>query len=96
MTTTTGDWMIRISGYGTFEFKGIEEEAEEMRAHKANWERGMGMKWRVGKWAKESDKIAAQIAEMFDAGKGASGKLMDAMPRAKRKESAEAAAGGAS
>lgn len=89
--TPTGDWMIRISGYGTFDFKGTEEEAESMRAHKASWERGMGMKWRVGRWAKESDKIAAQIAELFDAGKGAPGKLVEAMRKAKKKEAAEGA-----
>lgn len=39
-------WMIRISGYGTFEFEGTEQEAEEMRANKARWEQGAGIKWR--------------------------------------------------
>lgn len=82
----TGEWKIRVSGYGTFEFTGTEEEAEKMRAHKANWERGSGMKWRVGIWEKPSDKIAAKIADMFDSGKGVSGELMDAMRKAKKKE----------
>lgn len=84
-----GDWKIRISGYGTFDFIGTEEEAEAMRASKANWERGAGMKWRVGEWARESDRIAAQIAALFDAGQGAAGELREAMRKAKRKEAAE-------
>jgi hypothetical protein len=87
--TPTGDWMIRISGYGTFEFKGTEEEAEKMRAHKANWERGSGLKYRVGAWAKESDKLTERIADLFDEGKGAPGELMEKMRRAKKKEAAE-------
>lgn len=37
-------WIISVSGYGTFAFKGTEAEAEEMRAHKANWEGGVGRK----------------------------------------------------
>lgn len=39
-------WTIRISGYGTFEFEGTEQEAEEMRKNKAQWERGNGLKYR--------------------------------------------------
>lgn len=57
-------WMIRVAGYGTFEFAGTEAEAEEMRAHKACWERGSGMKWRKD-LARESDRIGAEIAAMF-------------------------------
>jgi hypothetical protein len=45
--TTKEKWLIRIAGYGTFDFEGTEEEAEEMRKHKANWEKGSGIKWRV-------------------------------------------------
>lgn len=31
-------WRITLPIYGSFIFEGTEEEAEEMRAHKANWE----------------------------------------------------------
>ena len=37
-------WLISISGYGDFGFYGTETEAEEMRAHKANWEGGIDQK----------------------------------------------------
>lgn len=86
----TGDWMIRVSGYGTFKFKGTEQAAETMRSHKANWERGSSMKWRVGAWAEESDKLASQVAALFDAGEGAPGDLMQKMFQAKKRESANA------
>lgn len=59
------DWKIRISGYGTFDFHGTEAEAETMRAHKARWERGSGMKWRTD-LLREEDRIRAEIAASFD------------------------------
>lgn len=31
-------WVISLPWYGAFLFDGTEAEAEEMRAHKANWE----------------------------------------------------------
>lgn len=37
-------WVISVAGYGSFLFEGSEKEAEEMRAHKARWERGIGRK----------------------------------------------------
>lgn len=37
-------WLISVTGYGAFLFHGTEEEAEEMRAHKADWEGGVGKK----------------------------------------------------
>lgn len=37
-------WIITVEGYGSFEFEGTEQEAEEMRKHKANWEGGVGTK----------------------------------------------------
>lgn len=37
-------WLISIGGYGDFGFYGTEAEAEEMRAHKAAWERDVGRK----------------------------------------------------
>lgn len=37
-------WVIRVAGYGAFLFAGTEQEAEQMRMHKANWEQGIGHK----------------------------------------------------
>jgi hypothetical protein len=38
-------WVILVAGgYGTFLFEGSEAEAEEMRAHKANWEHAIAHK----------------------------------------------------
>jgi hypothetical protein len=38
-------WVILVAGgYGAFVFQGSEAEAEEMRAHKANWERAIAHK----------------------------------------------------
>lgn len=37
-------WVINVAGYGAFLFKGSEQEAEETRAQKARWERGVGRK----------------------------------------------------
>jgi hypothetical protein len=37
-------WIISVTGYGSFFFEGTIEEAEEMRAHKADWEGGRGTK----------------------------------------------------
>ena len=38
-------WLISISGYGSLGFYGTAAEAEEMRVHKSNWERGVGRKF---------------------------------------------------
>ncbi|QNH21195.1 hypothetical protein HEP73_02107 [Xanthomonas sp. GW] len=38
------NWVIRVAGYGSFLFVGTEEEAEEMRRHKARWERAVAHK----------------------------------------------------
>ncbi len=40
-------WIITVGGYGEFEFEGTEDEAEEMRAHKARWEQAVARKRRV-------------------------------------------------
>lgn len=38
-------WRITVGGgYGSFEFEGTEEEAEEMRIHKARWEGAVARK----------------------------------------------------
>jgi len=33
-----------VAGYGGFAFYGTEDEAEDMRVHKARWEGGVGRK----------------------------------------------------
>lgn len=40
-------WDISVSGYGSFIFYGTELEAEELRRHKAAWERGRATKKRI-------------------------------------------------
>ena len=40
-------WKITVHGYGEFIFEGTEEEAEEMRRHKANWEHGVAKKEKI-------------------------------------------------
>lgn len=62
-------WKIRVQGYGTFDFCGTEAEAEEMRAHKAQWEKGVGHKWRAD-LARPVDRLTAEIASDLDKGKG--------------------------
>lgn len=78
-------WMIRISGYGTFEFEGTEQEAEEMRANKARWEQGAGIKWRKD-LSRESDRISSEIAELWGGGKGVPQKLLHRLKKARALE----------
>lgn len=41
-------WVIQITGgYGSFLFRGNEDDAEFMRASKAQWESANGHKWRL-------------------------------------------------
>lgn len=81
-----GKWKIRVSGYGTFDFEGTEHQAEEMRAHKANWEQGTALKWRTDGLAKPSDLIRAKMAQAFDDSGSCSFELTTALRKAKRKE----------
>lgn len=87
MSDAATKWMIRIAGYGTFEFEGTEDEAEEMRAHKARWERGNGLKWRADHM-RESDRLTSEIAALWDGGQGVPQRLMS---RRKKALDAEAA-----
>jgi len=66
---TKQTWNIRIQGYGTFDFEGTEQEAEEMRKHKAKWEGGSGMKWRKDNQT-ELDRLTEEMADIFDNGEG--------------------------
>ncbi len=41
-------WYILVGGgYGGFILEGSEEEAEEMRCHKANWEKAVAKKYKL-------------------------------------------------
>lgn len=40
-------WIINITGYGSFVFRGDEEDCEFMRAGKCEWEGAGGSKWRA-------------------------------------------------
>ena len=44
--THVGIWMIKIAGYGDFEYLGTEADAETRRRQKANWEHAVGRKER--------------------------------------------------
>lgn len=50
-------WIIDVAAWGTLYGFGTEEEAEEWRSHKANWERC------VAKKRKASESEVAQIQE---------------------------------
>ena len=78
-------WMIRISGYGTFEFEGTEQEAEARCVHKAQWEQGTGMKWRKD-LSRESDRISSEIAGLWDKRKGVTKKLLHRLKKARALE----------
>ena len=56
-------WIITVGGYGSFAFKGTEKEAEEMRAHKAEWEGGSGRKRKADpKNSKDAELVAVEKA----------------------------------
>ena len=78
-------WKIRVQGYGTFEFYGTEDEAEEARRNKSRWEGGIGIKWRSD-LSRKSDKLTAQIAEKWDQRAGVSAKLIKARKKALAEE----------
>jgi hypothetical protein len=57
-------WIIDVDGYGEFSFFGNEEEAEERRAAKAEWEGGVGCKRPADRSAAEDrKKIAASLKQ---------------------------------
>lgn len=77
-------WKIRISGYGTFEFTGTEEKAEEMRIHKAQLEHGSGIKWRTNPIT-EIDHLTAEMAILWDEGKSIPWQLCRKLKKAQTK-----------
>jgi len=68
-------WRIWVSGYGEFEFDGTEAEAENMRRHKGQWERGTAYKWRAD-LSRPSDRLTAQIVGAFKRGEGVQQSLL--------------------
>jgi len=44
LSNRLGLWLIEVAGYGSFLVRASEKGAEEMRRHKASWERGVGRK----------------------------------------------------
>lgn len=48
-------WKITVAGYGSFNFEGTEAQAEEMRRHKANWEKSPAAKLRIRDLPPEQD-----------------------------------------
>lgn len=78
-------WKIRIAGYGTFEFTGTEAEADQRRGDKAVYEQGPGMMWRKD-LLRDSDRLGAEIATLFDSGKGAPSELVKRRTAAKKAE----------
>lgn len=49
-------WGISIGGYGSFPFRGNEDDCEVLRSGKARWEGSGGMKWRI-------DDLVARVDE---------------------------------
>ena len=83
-------WNIWVSGYGGFDFEGTEEEAEEMRSHKARWEGGRGLKWRADPDLQmESDRLTQKIAEKWEFGEGVPQSWLTKLREAKLAEQSE-------
>jgi len=57
INNTKQKWVIDVVGYGTFFYEGTEEEAEEMRKHKANWEAAIARKRLADKQEIETGEI---------------------------------------
>ena len=56
-----GVWRISIAGYGVFMFLGNEKQAEETRAHKSNWEGGVGRKEKITVPKKDRKRLIAVL-----------------------------------
>lgn len=54
------EWRIRISGYGTFDFFGTEEQAEDRRKSKAKWEGAISS----AKWRKTPRTVSEKLVEL--------------------------------
>lgn len=58
------DWLIIVGGYGAFEFRGTESEAEEMRRNKSRWEGAVAKKRRLTKRA--ADETICTCTQGFE------------------------------
>ena len=62
------EWKIYISGYGTFDFSGNEDEAKVRCAQKLDQEGGIGLWWIADLEAQEDcDREAENAALIIDA-----------------------------
>ena len=61
MTARAKCWgIISVGGYGSFAYRGTEAQAENMRAHKANWEQGCGRKRLATDSAEDRNMIVSE------------------------------------
>jgi len=65
MSETRQWWIIEVVGYGDFSFFGAEEEAEERRAAKAEWEGGIGRKRLASRANAEDRRMMAASLKQF-------------------------------
>lgn len=75
------DWLIRITGHGTFEFEGTPAEAEQARRAAETRHHTRAIKWRAD-LSRESDRLTAEIATAFDRGKPVSPLVFTARAKA--------------
>lgn len=75
------DWLIRVTGHGTFDFEGTEPEAEQARRAAAARHYTTALKWRAD-LSRESDRLTARIAAAFDAGDPVSPLILTARAKA--------------
>jgi len=75
-------WVIKVAGYGEFAFYGTESEADEMRAHKSQWEGGIATKMPADQSAAAVEKRAAWVRYEIEHG----------YPRSSEREAAETTA----
>ena len=58
-------WIIDVVGYGDFSFYGTEVEAEDARAHKAEWEGGIGKKRPADRATERDRQLMASSIKQF-------------------------------
>ena len=85
MVDQSTTWLIRVHGYGTYYFKGTEAEAETVLVQKGQLGCSADLKWRKD-LSRASDKIAAEIARLLDAGLGVTSELFKQRCEALRAE----------
>jgi hypothetical protein len=58
-------WIIDVTDYGDFSFYGTEEEAEDTRFHKAEWEGGKGTMRPANRTYQRDRKLIASSIKHF-------------------------------